>query len=88
VTANTKVFQVIEGRNIPDLKKFLSVKENKQALINLFGDFIVKFCCTSQDNQRLPGLKQLSLFPDFQMKRQCNTYFKGALMGYADDKHQ
>jgi hypothetical protein len=30
-------------------------------------------CCTSQDNQRLPGLKQLSQFPDFQMNRQCNT---------------
>jgi hypothetical protein len=36
VTAHTKVFQVIEGRNIPDWKKFLSVKENKQALINFF----------------------------------------------------
>jgi hypothetical protein len=30
VTAHTKVFQVIEGCNIPDWKKFLSVKENKQ----------------------------------------------------------
>jgi hypothetical protein len=39
VTAHTKVFQVIEGRNIPDWKKFLSVKENKKALINLFGDY-------------------------------------------------
>jgi hypothetical protein len=43
VTAHTKMFQVIEGRNIPDWKKFLSVKENKLVLINLFGDFIVKF---------------------------------------------
>ena len=43
VTAHTKVFQVIESRNIPDWKEFLSVKENKQALINVFGDFIVKF---------------------------------------------
>jgi hypothetical protein len=40
VTAHTKVFQGIEGRNIPDWKKFLSVKENKQALVNLFGDLI------------------------------------------------
>jgi hypothetical protein len=131
VTAHTKVFQVIEGRNIPDWKKFLSVKENKQALINFFGDFIVKFnqshplvppgnlyyiagsfgnpetvkvvsdqevvkpggsygcpplleCCTSQDNQRLPGLKQLSQFPDFQINRQCNTDCQGSLMGYFD----
>jgi hypothetical protein len=33
------VFQVTEGRNIPDWKKFLSVKEKKQALINFFGPF-------------------------------------------------
>jgi hypothetical protein len=50
VTAHTKVFQVIEGRNIPDWKKFLYVKENKQALINFFGDFIVKF---NQSNEHL-----------------------------------
>jgi hypothetical protein len=42
VTAHTKVFQVIEGRNIPDWKKLLSVKENKQALINCFGDKVSK----------------------------------------------
>jgi hypothetical protein len=30
VIAHTKVFQVIEGRNIPDWKKFLSVKESKK----------------------------------------------------------
>jgi hypothetical protein len=51
VTAHTKVFQVIEGRNIPDWKKFLSVKENKQALINFFCDFIVKF---NQSNPLVP----------------------------------
>ena len=49
--AHTKVFQVIEGRNIPDRKKFLSVKENKQAPINFFGDFIVKF---NQSNPLVP----------------------------------
>jgi hypothetical protein len=49
--AHTKVFQVIEGKNIPDGKKFLSVKENKQALINFFGDFIVKF---NQSNPLVP----------------------------------
>jgi hypothetical protein len=51
MTAHTKVFQVIEGRNIPDWKKFLSVKENKQALINFVGDFIVKF---NQSNPLVP----------------------------------
>ena len=53
MTAHTKVFQVIEGRNIPDWKKFLSVKENKQVLVlvNFFGDFIVKF---NQSNPLVP----------------------------------
>ena len=45
------MFQVIEGRNIPDWKKFLSVKENQLVLINLFGDFIVKF---NQSNPLVP----------------------------------
>jgi hypothetical protein len=44
VTAHTKVFQVIEGRNIPDWKKFLSVKENKQALINFFISLVFVIC--------------------------------------------
>jgi hypothetical protein len=52
VTAHAKMFQVIEGRNISDWKKFLSVKENKQALINFFGDFIVKF---NQSNPLVPA---------------------------------
>jgi hypothetical protein len=56
VTAHTKVFQVIEGRNIPDWKKFLSVKENKQALINFFGDSIVKF---NQSNPLVPPVFSL-----------------------------
>jgi hypothetical protein len=30
----------------------------------------------------LPGLKQRSQFPDFQMNRHCNTDFQLALMGY------
>ena len=51
MTAHTKVFLVIEGRNIPDWKKCLFVKENKQALINFFGDFIVKF---NQSNPLVP----------------------------------
>jgi hypothetical protein len=46
-------FVSIEGRNIPDWKKFLSVKENKQVLVlvNFFGDFIVKF---NQSNPLVP----------------------------------
>ena len=51
IKSDTKVLQVIEGRNIPDWKKFLSVKENKQALVNIFCDFIVKF---NQSNPLVP----------------------------------
>jgi hypothetical protein len=40
--SHTKVFQVIEGRSIPDWKKFMSVMANKQALLWLMGDFIVQ----------------------------------------------
>jgi hypothetical protein len=38
----TKVFQVIEGRSIPDWKKLMSVTANKQALLRFMGDFIVQ----------------------------------------------
>ena len=37
-----KVFQVIDGRQIPDWKKFLGVGENKQALIRFLGESIVQ----------------------------------------------
>jgi len=38
----TKVFQVIEGRLIPDWKKFLGVAANKQALLRFVGDYILQ----------------------------------------------
>jgi hypothetical protein len=43
----------VQVRTIKDFtwKKFLSVKENKQALINCFGDSIVKF---NQSNPLVP----------------------------------
>jgi hypothetical protein len=37
-----KVFQIIEGRPIPDWKKFLGVDINKQALLQFLGKSIVK----------------------------------------------
>ena len=40
-TAN--VFQVIEGRIIPEWKKFLSLGENKQCLIRFLGDYTVRY---------------------------------------------
>ena len=38
----TKVFQIIEGRLIPDWKKFLGVAANKQALLRFVGDYILQ----------------------------------------------
>ena len=39
---HAKVFQVIEGRSIPDWKKLMSVTANKQALLRFMGDIIVQ----------------------------------------------
>jgi hypothetical protein len=36
-----KNYEVIEGRVIPDWKKFISSGENKQSLIRFLGDYIV-----------------------------------------------
>jgi hypothetical protein len=38
----TAIYEVIEGRVIPDWKKFISSGENKQSLIRFLGDYIVK----------------------------------------------
>ena len=37
-----KIYEVIEGRVIPDWKKFISSGENKQSLIRFLGDYFVK----------------------------------------------
>ena len=37
-----KGFQVIEGRSIPDWKKFLCTPENKQGLVRFLGDYALK----------------------------------------------
>ena len=37
-----KIYEVIEGRVIPDWKKFISSGANKQSLIRFLGDYIVK----------------------------------------------
>jgi hypothetical protein len=42
VYASAKVFLVIEGRAILVWKKFLSAQENKQALINFFGTYLLR----------------------------------------------
>jgi hypothetical protein len=37
-----KNYEVIEGRVIPDWKKFTGSGENKQSLVRFLGDYIVK----------------------------------------------
>ena len=48
VSASAKVFQVIDGRTIPDWKKLLSAQENKQALINVFGTYLLQIVRNDQ----------------------------------------
>ena len=58
-----KVFQVIEGRIIPDLKKILSSGENKQSLISFLGDYTVRYL---SENSCLKEEQKLYLARSFQ----------------------
>ncbi len=57
-----KVFQLIDGRPIPDWKKFLGVNANKQALLKFLGDFLIRshsqssIVTSSDDELYLAGL--------------------------------
>jgi hypothetical protein len=57
-----KVFQLIDGRPIPDWKKFLGVNANKQALLKFLGDFVIRshsqssIVTSSDDELYLAGL--------------------------------
>ena len=42
ISSGGKGFQVIEGRSIPDWKKFLCTPENKQGLVKFLGDYALK----------------------------------------------
>jgi hypothetical protein len=48
VSASAKLFQVIDGRTIPDWKTLLSAQENKQALINVFGTYLLQIVRNDQ----------------------------------------
>ncbi|KAK3096470.1 hypothetical protein FSP39_000527 [Pinctada imbricata] len=52
----TKVYQVLESRGLPDLKKFLAVEENKRQLVSFLGSFVEKVVCMSE---RVPNGKTL-----------------------------
>ena len=58
-----KVFQIIEGRIIPDLKKILSSGENKQSLISFLGDYTVRYL---SENSCLKEEQKLYLAASFQ----------------------
>ena len=51
LTSSRKIFQVIDGRQFPDWKKFITVDSNKQALLKFLGESIVKHHEGSQPNR-------------------------------------
>jgi hypothetical protein len=55
---------VIEGRVIPDWKKFISSGENKQSLIRFLGDYIVKHINQNSSLQEGQSLYLAGLFPN------------------------
>jgi hypothetical protein len=57
-----KIDEVIEGRVIPDWKKFISSGENKQSLIRFLGDYIVKHINQNSSLQEGQSLYLASLF--------------------------
>ncbi|CAC5362214.1 unnamed protein product [Mytilus coruscus] len=64
-----------EGSSIPDWKKFLANKRNKQALICFIGEFISKFYCASNP---LPVGQTLYLAGTFQnLEIDLNSSCKG-----------
>jgi hypothetical protein len=50
------MYEVIEGRVIPDWKKFISSGENKQSLIRFLGDYIVKHINQNNSLQEVQSL--------------------------------
>ena len=55
LTSSIKVIQVIDGRKIPDWKKFITVDSNKQVLLKILGELIVKYHEGSQPNRFAPN---------------------------------
>jgi hypothetical protein len=55
LTSSRKVCQVIDGSQIPDWRKFMTVDSNKQALLKFLGESIVKHHEGSQPNKLAPN---------------------------------
>ena len=67
-----KNYEVIEGRVIPDWKKFISSGENKQSLIRFLGDYIVKHINQNSSLQEGQSLYLAGLFSNPETVKMLN----------------
>jgi hypothetical protein len=67
-----KIYEVIEGRVIPDWKKFISSGENKQSLIRFLGDYIVKHFNQNSSLQEGQSLYLAGLFSNPDTLKKLN----------------
>ena len=67
-----KIYEVIEGRFIPDWKKFISSGENKQSLIRFIGDYIVKHINQNSSLQEGQSLYLAGLFSNPETVKMLN----------------
>ena len=65
-------YEVIEGRVIPDWKKFISSGENKQSLIRFLGDYIVKHINQNSPLQEGQSLYLAGLFSNPETVKMLN----------------
>ena len=70
--ANPKIYEVIEGRVIPDWNKFISSGENKQSLIRFLGDYIVKHINQNSSLQEGQSLYLTGLFSNPETVKMLN----------------
>jgi hypothetical protein len=68
-----KSYEMIEGRVIPDWKKFISSGENKQSLIRFLSDYIVKHI--NQNSSLQEGQCQKYCFINVWRKSVFDIYF-------------
>jgi hypothetical protein len=67
-----KIYQVIEGRVIPDWKKFINSGENKQSLVRFLGDYIVKHINQNSSLQEGQSLYLAGLFSSPETVKMLN----------------
>ena len=67
-----KMYEVIEGRVIPDWKKFINSGENKQSLVRFLGDYIVKHINQNSSLQEGQSLYLAGLFSSPETVKMLN----------------